>query len=57
MDTDLLSLDPRTVYKLLCAVAVPRPTAWVTTLGEDGTVNGRGRGQSAAIAHHPTPMH
>ncbi|MAS44959.1 MAG: nitrilotriacetate monooxygenase [Rhodobacteraceae bacterium] len=39
MDTDLLSLDPRTVYKLLCAVAVPRPTAWVTTLGEDGTVN------------------
>ncbi len=36
---DLLSLDPRDRYKLLTAVVIPRPVAWVTTLGADGVVN------------------
>ena len=36
---DLLSLDPRDRYKLLTAVVIPRPVAWVTTLGAGGVVN------------------
>ena len=34
--TDDESLDP---YKLMTAVVVPRPIAWVTTLSSEGTVN------------------
>ncbi len=36
---DLLTLDPRDRYKLLTAVVIPRPVAWVTTLSTDGVVN------------------
>lgn len=32
-------LAPRDRYKLLCAVVVPRPIAFVTTLDENGAVN------------------
>ena len=38
-EVDLLSLDPRDRYKLLTAVVVPRPVAWVTTLSPGGVVN------------------
>lgn len=37
LDMDVMA--PALRYKLLTAVVVPRPIAWVTTLGEDGTVN------------------
>ena len=38
-DIDLLALDPRDRYKLLTAVVIPRPVAWVTTLSPGGVVN------------------
>ncbi|MBZ9714208.1 flavin reductase family protein [Deinococcus multiflagellatus] len=36
---DLTALPAAARYKLLTAVVVPRPIAWVCTLGEDGHVN------------------
>lgn len=36
---DLTALTPQERYKLLCAVVIPRPIAWVTTIGRDGVVN------------------
>lgn len=36
---DLDALSPRERYKLLCAVVIPRPIAWVTTLSPAKTVN------------------
>jgi flavin reductase (DIM6/NTAB) family NADH-FMN oxidoreductase RutF len=32
-------LSPEQTYKLLTGVVVPRPIAWISTLGEHGTVN------------------
>jgi flavin reductase (DIM6/NTAB) family NADH-FMN oxidoreductase RutF len=32
-------LNPEQTYKLLTGVVVPRPIAWISTLGEDGVVN------------------
>lgn len=32
-------LDPEATYKLLTGVVVPRPIAWVTSLGADGGIN------------------
>jgi flavin reductase (DIM6/NTAB) family NADH-FMN oxidoreductase RutF len=39
LTVDLAALDPKTRYKLLTAMVIPRPVAWVTTLGPDGVVN------------------
>lgn len=39
LSLDLDAMTPALRYKLLTAVVLPRPVAWVTTLGEDGTVN------------------
>ena len=40
MRTDFATEDPDVnVYKLMTAVVVPRPIAWVTTMSEDGVVN------------------
>lgn len=39
LSLDLDALPPATRYKLLTAVVIPRPVAWVTTLGEAGQVN------------------
>ena len=39
IEIDLLSLAPRDRYKLLTAVVIPRPVAWVTTLSAGGVVN------------------
>lgn len=36
---DLGALPPRDRYKLLTAVVIPRPVAWVTTVSEAGVVN------------------
>ncbi|MSU89134.1 flavin reductase family protein [Rhodobacteraceae bacterium 2CG4] len=39
MHLDLDALSPRDRYKLLTAVVIPRPVAWVTTASVDGVVN------------------
>lgn len=39
MDVDFASLPPKTRYKLLTALVVPRPIGWVTSLGPQGVVN------------------
>lgn len=39
IDFDPALTDPYSFYKLLTAVVVPRPIAWVSTVGADGTVN------------------
>lgn len=36
---DLAELPPRDRYRLLTGVVVPRPIAWVTSVGADGHVN------------------
>ena len=36
---DLTALAPATRYKLLTAVVLPRPIAWVTTISPAGVVN------------------
>lgn len=38
-EVDLRALDSRDRYKLLTAVVIPRPVAWVTTLSPEGVVN------------------
>jgi flavin reductase (DIM6/NTAB) family NADH-FMN oxidoreductase RutF len=32
-------LEPRQAYRLMTSVVVPRPIAWITSVGADGTVN------------------
>ncbi|MHA3979273.1 flavin reductase family protein [Halovulum sp. GXIMD14794] len=39
MHLDLDALAPRDRYKLLTAVVIPRPVAWVTTQSPEGVVN------------------
>lgn len=39
LSLDLDAMAPALRYKLLTAVVIPRPVAWVTTVGVDGTVN------------------
>lgn len=39
MDLTLADVSAGTRYKLLSALVVPRPIAWVTTLNPDGSVN------------------
>jgi flavin reductase (DIM6/NTAB) family NADH-FMN oxidoreductase RutF len=39
LSLDLNAMEPALRYKLLTAVVIPRPVAWVTTVGIDGTVN------------------
>lgn len=39
LSVDLDALEPGIRYKLLTATVIPRPVAWVTTLGEGGQVN------------------
>lgn len=39
MDLDLKSLSQSVSYKILTALVVPRPIAWVTSLDQDGRVN------------------
>ena len=36
---DLDALAPRDRYKLLTALVIPRPVAWITTLNADGSAN------------------
>jgi len=39
MELDPTELTHQQLYKLLAALVIPRPIAWVTTLNESGTVN------------------
>ncbi len=39
MRIDPRSLDARAAYRLMISVVVPRPVAWVSTRGRDGSVN------------------
>lgn len=39
MDIDILSMDGDDRYRLMTNMIVPRPIAWVTTMGSDGIVN------------------
>ncbi len=39
MEIDFTTCAPVDRYKILTAVVVPRPIAWVTSIGEDGVVN------------------
>lgn len=39
MKFDPGTMDPQQVYKLMAALIVPRPIAWTSTLGPDGTPN------------------
>lgn len=39
MKIDFDNLDGRECHKLLTGMIVPRPIAWVSTIGEDGTFN------------------
>lgn len=39
MDFELSSLSPNVRYKILTALVVPRPIAWVTSLDPEGRVN------------------
>jgi len=32
-------LDPREAYRIMISIVVPRPIAWVSTIGADGSVN------------------
>jgi hypothetical protein len=39
MEFDLEGEHAERAYSLLASLVIPRPIAWVTTLGEDGVVN------------------
>ena len=39
LDADFASLGKHERYKILCGLVIPRPIAWVTMIGETGTVN------------------
>ena len=39
MQIDPAALTEREIYKILTGTVVPRPIAWVATIGEDGTPN------------------
>ena len=39
LDADFASLGKHERYKILCGLVIPRPIAWVTTIGEPGRVN------------------
>ncbi|MGO4887591.1 flavin reductase family protein [Anaerobacillus sp. MEB173] len=39
MEFDLSALDAKETYRLLTSCIVPRPIAWVTTIGENGVYN------------------
>lgn len=39
VEIDPASLEPREAYRLFSSIVVPRPIAWVSTIGRDGTRN------------------
>ena len=49
------SLDTEKAYRLIIGCVVPRPIAWITTLGENGVVNAAPFSSYNYVAHSP-PM-
>ena len=39
LEIEPAALDPRDAYRLFASIVVPRPIAWVSTVGTDGTRN------------------
>lgn len=56
MRYDLKDLDPQLTYKLMTATVTPRPIAWVTTLGDDGTVNAAPYSFFNVMGHTPPTL-
>jgi flavin reductase (DIM6/NTAB) family NADH-FMN oxidoreductase RutF len=52
---DAAGMDTATAYRLICGVVVPRPVAWITTVGLDGRVNAAPFSSYNYVAHSP-PM-
>lgn len=48
-------MDTATAYRLICGAVVPRPVAWITTVGPDGRVNAAPFSSYNYVAHSP-PM-
>ena len=48
-------MDTATAYRLICGAVVPRPVAWITTVGADGRVNAAPFSSYNYVAHSP-PM-
>lgn len=46
-------LQPRDAYRLLISIVVPRPIAWVSTVGADGSLNLAPFSFFNAVAGHP----
>ncbi len=55
MRFDLKGVDPEIAYGLLSSAIVPRPIAWVSTVGEDGVFNLAPFSFFAPVCSHP-PM-
>lgn len=54
-EIDAAGLDTATAYRLICGAVVPRPIAWITTVGADGVVNAAPFSSYNYVAHSP-PM-
>lgn len=54
-EVDAAALDTATAYRLICGIVVPRPIAWITTVGTDGVVNAAPFSSYNYVAHSP-PM-
>ncbi|MFY9509988.1 MAG: flavin reductase family protein [Rubrivivax sp.] len=48
-------MDTATAYRLICGAVVPRPVAWITTIGADGRANAAPFSSYNYVAHSP-PM-
>ena len=55
MRIDPAYLDPETAYRLITGIVVPRPIAWVTSLGPSGVVNANSRSVTHCHSHRSSP--
>ena len=53
LEVDPRDWSPRDVYRLMTALVVPRPIAWVSTYGEDGVRNVAPHSYFNVVAHDP----
>ncbi len=47
------NMEPRDAYKIMLSVIVPRPIAWISSLGADGTVNLAPYSFFSGVSGHP----
>ena len=57
MQYDPRDLKPRERYKVLTSFVLPRPIAWVTTLGPTGVVNAAPFSFLQRVLRGPTALH